>query len=91
MSIHTHLNYLVIVSPPFAPSASSASATVRNFVARSGLASGANSDVTKVTVFELENGIVGYSGTFPGGIREIFSAWDEIYILPNDGKVTSHG
>ncbi|EIN07034.1 hypothetical protein PUNSTDRAFT_114539 [Punctularia strigosozonata HHB-11173 SS5] len=87
MSIHTHLNYLVIVSPPFAPSASSASATVRNFVARSGVTSGANADVTKVTVFELENGIIGYSGTFPGGVREIFSAWDEIYILPNDGKL----
>ena len=30
-SVHTHLNYLVILSPPFIPSAS-ASVTVRNFV-----------------------------------------------------------
>jgi hypothetical protein len=35
LSVHTHLNYLVIVSPPFIPTASAASATVRNFVARS--------------------------------------------------------
>jgi hypothetical protein len=84
-SVHTHLNYLVIISPPFIPTASAASATVRNFVARS--ANPGESDITKVTVFDLENKLVAYSGTFTDGVREIISQWGHIYILSNDGKV----
>ncbi|EMD38025.1 hypothetical protein CERSUDRAFT_113136 [Gelatoporia subvermispora B] len=82
--VHTHLNYMVIVSPPFSPSASAASATVRNFVAKS---AGPNGEITKVTVFDLENKIVTYSGTFTEGIREVVSAWDQIHVLSNDGKL----
>jgi hypothetical protein len=83
-SVHTHLNYLIIISPPFIPSAASASATVRNFVARAPEAEG---DITKVTVFDLENKLVAYSGTFAEGIREVVSQWGRIYVLGNDGKV----
>ncbi|KDQ61289.1 hypothetical protein JAAARDRAFT_55962 [Jaapia argillacea MUCL 33604] len=86
-SVHTHLNYLVIVSPPFIPSASAASATVRNFVARSAN-TGSASDITKVTVFDLENKLVGYSGTFTEGVREVMSQWGQIYILSNDGQLS---
>ncbi|OCH92268.1 hypothetical protein OBBRIDRAFT_773774 [Obba rivulosa] len=82
--VHTHLNYMVIVSPPFSPSASAASATVRNFVAKS---NGNNTEITKVTVFDLENKIVAYSGTFTEGVREVISAWGQIYVLSNDGKL----
>ena len=32
-SVHTHLNYLIMVSLPFTPSAASASANVRNLIA----------------------------------------------------------
>ena len=84
-SVHTHLNYLVIVSPPFVPSASSASATVRNFARMNDLAAG--SDITKVTVFDLENKLVAYSGTFEAGVREVVSQWGRIFILENDGRV----
>lgn len=87
-SIHTHLNYLVIVSPPFAPSASATSATVRNFVART--VDAASTDVTKVTVLDLENKFVAYSNTFTGGVRDVFSASGEIYLLSNDCEVCSH-
>ncbi|KAF8898758.1 hypothetical protein BD779DRAFT_1485409 [Infundibulicybe gibba] len=85
-SVHSHLNYLVIVSPPFVPSASAASATVRNFVARS--ANPGDSDITKVTVFDLENKFVAYSGPFTQGVREIVSQWGKIYILTMDGKLS---
>lgn len=85
-SVHTHLNYLVIVSPPFVPSASSASATVRNLWRNDALSG--NTDYTKVTVFDLENKFIAYSGAFSEGVREVVSQWDQIYILPNDGKVS---
>ena len=84
-SIHTHLNYLVIISPPFFPSATSASATVRNLVARQ--PSATETDVTKVTVFDAENKLVAYSGTFKQGVREVFSQWGMVYVLSTDGKV----
>ena len=48
-SVHTHLNYLVIVSPPFTPSAASAPANVRNLVATR--APDNAHEITKVTVF----------------------------------------
>ncbi|EGN95815.1 hypothetical protein SERLA73DRAFT_95423 [Serpula lacrymans var. lacrymans S7.3] len=85
-SVHTHLNYLVVVSPPFAPSAASASATVRNFVSKN--ATIGDTDITKVTVFDLENKLVAYSGTFVEGVREVISEWGNIYILTNEGKLS---
>jgi len=85
-SIQTHQRYLVIVSPPFIPKASSASATVRNFVAHNPGAG--DSDIAKVTVFDAENRIVAYSGTFENGVRDVFTAWGDLYILPNDGAVS---
>lgn len=79
------MNYIVIVSPPFFPTASSTSATVRNLVALS--ANATESDVTKVTVFDPENRLVAFSGTFKQGVREIISQWGQIFVLTSDGKV----
>ena len=84
-SVHTHLNYLVIVSPPFIPNSATPSATVRNFIARTPLPE--RTDVSKVTVFDLENKFVAYSGTFVEGVRDVISEWGHIYVLTNDGKV----
>ncbi|KAJ8454953.1 hypothetical protein ONZ45_g19107 [Pleurotus djamor] len=83
-SVISHLNYLVMVSPPIVPTASAASATVRH-VAR---AVNPDSEITKVTVFDLENKFVAFSGTFTQGVREIFSGWGQIYILLVDGQLT---
>ena len=85
LSVYTHTNYLVIISPPFTPTSTSASATVRNFVARGQPQS--STDITKVTVFDPENKLVAFSGTFVQGVREVVSQWGDIYILSNDGKV----
>ncbi len=84
-SIYTHHNYVVIVSPPFLPTASAASATVRNFVART--TNAGDSDITKVTLFDPENKLVAYSGTFTEGVREVISAWGHLHVLSNDGNV----
>lgn len=82
--MYAYRNYLVMVSPPFTPSAGATSATIRNFVAKS---SDPNTDISKVVVFDLENKFVAYSGTYTDGIREIFSSDGQIYLLSNDGKV----
>ena len=58
---------------------------MRNFAARANL--GANTDITKVAVFDLENKHVAFSGTFDDGVREVISMFDKIYILSNDGLV----
>ncbi|KAH9952033.1 hypothetical protein B0H21DRAFT_715451 [Amylocystis lapponica] len=80
-----HLNYVVVVSPPFAPSGSAASQTIRNFVARSPVP--VSTDITKVTVFDLDNKFAAYSGTFTDGVREVISVWKRLYVLSNDGKL----
>ncbi|KAF6763702.1 vacuolar membrane protein [Ephemerocybe angulata] len=86
-SVHAHLSYLVMVSPPFFPSAAAASATVRNFVARS--TNPSETDITKVTVFDLENKLVAYSGAFKQGVRDVVSQWGNIYVLSTDGQLLS--
>ena len=84
LSIHAHRNYLVIVSPPLAPSAASASPTIR-FAARNKEAD--KGDVGKVTIFDPENKMVAYSDTFVGGVRSVVSQWGSLYVLTNDGTV----
>lgn len=87
-SVHSHSNYLVIVTPPFFPTFASQSATVRNLVARSPNAG--ETDITKVTVFDPENKLVAYSGTFKQGVREVISQWGNTYVLSTDGNVSSN-
>lgn len=46
-----------------------------------------NTDIAKVTVFDPENKLVAFSGTFVEGVRQVVSQWEDIYVLSNDGKV----
>lgn len=46
-----------------------------------------NTDIAKVTVFDPENKLVAFSGTFVQGVREVVSQWGDIHVLSNDGKV----
>ncbi|THH26500.1 hypothetical protein EUX98_g7688 [Antrodiella citrinella] len=82
--VHVHRNYLVLVTPPFTPSSSAASATVRNFAIRN---DGPTQEITKITILDLENKFVAYSDTFTCGVRETFSANREIHLLLNDGRL----
>jgi vacuolar protein sorting-associated protein 11 len=81
-----HQGYLVIVSPPIAAVPSAASATVRRFAMRAPEPVG---EVTKVTVFDLENKFVAYSGAFSDGVRNVVSVFGSVYILSNSGQVRS--
>ncbi|KAF9028559.1 hypothetical protein BDZ89DRAFT_1101711 [Hymenopellis radicata] len=82
-AIHTHQNYLIIVSPPIIPTGSHPSATVRHF---SNVAHNAGDmDASKVTVFDPDNKITAYSAMFSQGARQVISAWGNIYVLTNDG------
>lgn len=74
------------MSPPIVPTATSASATVRNFAARANPS--ADTDITKVAVFDLENKFVAFSGTFNEGVREVISLFDKVFVLSNDGVVS---
>ena len=77
------------MSPPFFPSSASASATVRNYVARApNPVAATQTDVSKVTIFDLENKFIAYSeSTFTEGVRDVICDDEHIYILGNDGKV----
>lgn len=46
-------------------------------------------DVSKVTVFDVENKFIAYSGIFVNGVRSVFSEWGNIYVLTNGGEVGS--
>lgn len=46
-------------------------------------------DVSKVTIFDLENKFIAFSENFREGAREIICEWGQIYVLSNDGKVSS--
>jgi len=85
-SVHMHLNYLVIVSPPLTANATSASAMIRNFASQNMGASGTK--VTKVTMFDLENKFVAHSKAFTEGVGEVFLQLGNTYVLSNNGKLS---
>lgn len=58
---------------------------MRNYVSKAGV--NGDSDIAKVTVLDLENKLVSYSGTFKQGVRAVFSQWTGIFVLENAGKV----
>lgn len=81
---------MIIVSPPFFPKQSNISATVRNYVARAAEpALVSQQDISKITVIDVENKFVAYSGPVKEGVREVMFRGDEIYVLANDGQVDS--
>ncbi|KAK0549356.1 Vacuolar protein sorting-associated protein 11 [Tilletia horrida] len=89
--LHPSSQQLIIVSPPFTPTSASHSATVRQYVARGDGGGGNkhNGEIAKLTVFDLDNRFVAYSGTFEGGIRDV---WIEPYASPSAvAAVTASG
>ncbi|KAG2739468.1 hypothetical protein P692DRAFT_201811507 [Suillus brevipes Sb2] len=74
---------LAVVSPP--TTVATASPATRKLAAQ---AAGGDRDASRVTVFDMENKVVGYTGMFPEGVREVISEWGNIYILINNGQLT---
>lgn len=88
-AIHIYKDYLVVVSPPFIPSAASNSATVRKFVAKHNAEASSigSTDISRVGVFDAKHKFVAHSSAFKEGVREVFVVWNRIYVLCNDGRV----
>ncbi|WWC62862.1 uncharacterized protein I303_105460 [Kwoniella dejecticola CBS 10117] len=96
-SIAIYRHNLIIISPPFYPSANSASATVRHYVSKTSTTTTnsdgvtiptSTSDISKVTIFDLQNKLVSYSGTYREGVREVFCQWGGIFVYGGNGKLT---
>ncbi|ORY30605.1 putative vacuolar membrane protein [Naematelia encephala] len=87
-SISVFRHNLIIASPPFFPSANSASATVRNYVSKAAASGSDGNDISKLTIFDLQNKVVSYSGTFKNGVREVFFQWGGVFVLGGDGKLS---
>lgn len=85
-SITVYRHNLIITSPSFFPSANSTSATVRHYVKSDPSSTG--SEIAKVTIFDLQNKIISYSGTFREGVRQVTHQWGEIFVLGPEGKVS---
>jgi hypothetical protein len=47
-----------------------------------------DSDIAKVTVLDLENKLVSYSGTYKQGVKAVFGQWNGIFVAENAGKVS---
>lgn len=97
-SIHNLGKSLVIVSPPFTPSANSNSATVRRSAAAvSEVGSSSSAASAKVTVFDLVNKFVSYSGIHKHGVQHVLAATvpssstssnsTDIHLLLGDGNL----
>ncbi|OCF75394.1 vacuolar membrane protein [Kwoniella mangroviensis CBS 8886] len=96
-SISVYQHNLIIISPPFYPSANSASATVRHYVSKQAntttnsdgvSTSNSSNDISKVTIFDLQNKLISYSGTYRDGVREVFCQWGGIFVYGGNGKLT---
>ncbi|ODN93457.1 vacuolar membrane protein [Cryptococcus wingfieldii CBS 7118] len=86
-SIAVFNHNLVITSPPFHPSASSNSATIRHYVKANPNGDSPSVDIAKITVFDLQNKLVGYSGTYKDGVRDVYCQWGGIYVHGGNGKL----
>ncbi|KAJ1033936.1 hypothetical protein NDA16_000144 [Ustilago loliicola] len=97
-SIHLSSSQVVIVSPSFTPSSSSStSSSNRNLVSRDSPLTTPTSrkgsmmpqEIAKITIFDLDNKLVAFTGTFESGIR---LAWvapaGEILVLSDTGELT---
>lgn len=47
-----------------------------------------SADAAKITIFDLENKIVAYSGVFRNGIKALFSQWGTVFVFEGNGQVS---
>ncbi|KAG2070502.1 kinase-like protein [Suillus decipiens] len=69
--IHTHLNYVIVVS--LLTTVATTSPATRKLAAQ---AAGGDGDASRATVFDMEHMVVGYTGMFVEGIKK----WAEIHL-----------
>lgn len=82
----TRSTYLVIVSPPAPPTASRAGARPNGTaVAATAVESGLGP--TKLTIFDPDNKLVAYSTAFEDGVRLVWEARGELWVLTEGARV----
>ncbi|KAJ9473990.1 E3 ubiquitin-protein ligase PEP5 [Pseudozyma hubeiensis] len=97
-SIHLSASQVVIVSPPYTPSNKLTSSSARNLIGNrdsplttptSRKGSMIPAEVAKITIFDLDNKLVAFTGTFDSGIREAWvGAAGEVLVLSDTGELT---
>lgn len=58
---------------------------MRQFVSKNGATS---TDVAKMTIFDLQNKLISYSGTFKDGVRQVAAQWGGVFVFGGNGKVS---
>lgn len=88
-SIHLSASLVIIVSPPFTPSSTGRNRDSPLTTPTSRKGSMIPAEIAKITIFDLDNKLVAFSGTFESGIRE---AWvgpsGEVLVLSDTGELT---
>ncbi|WVN86410.1 uncharacterized protein L203_101574 [Cryptococcus depauperatus CBS 7841] len=87
LSVSVYRHNLIMISPPFHPTVSSAPTTIRQYAKFNGETT-ALADIATVTIFDLQNKIVSYSGTYRDGVRDVVCQWGAIYIYGDNGKLS---
>lgn len=84
--MYAHSGYLVVLSPVVITASSST--IQRNVVPRAKTnTQGTAADAMQLTLFDPENKLIAYSGTFEGGVRDAVSQGGRLYVVTNDGQV----
>ncbi|EJU05949.1 hypothetical protein DACRYDRAFT_92166 [Dacryopinax primogenitus] len=82
--VQSYRSYIIIVSPPFTPSVGASSTALRQLTAR---ADSQSTDVSRVTIFDLENKYIAFTSKFEGGVKDVVCEWGSVFVLCNDGKL----
>lgn len=86
--LFVYKSYIGIVSPTGAAADSNVQSTVRKYI---GQVSSSNPfETTQFTLLDTENKFIAYTGQFVGGVKSIFTEWDDLYVLGGDGQLYRH-
>ncbi|SNX85173.1 related to PEP5 - vacuolar biogenesis protein [Melanopsichium pennsylvanicum] len=91
-SIHLSASQVIIVSPPFTPTSSNRGysnnrdSPITTPTSRKG--SMTPSEIARITIFDLDNKLVAFTGTFESGIRQTWvGPTGEVLVLSDTGEV----
>ena len=78
-------DYIVVVSPPALETKGIRGALPNILSPRPDAV-----EQSKVSILDTENKFIVHTGSIPGGIKEVFSSWGNLYLISTDGEVSLH-
>ena len=75
-------NYIVVVSPPALETKGIRSALPNILSPRPDAV-----EQSKISIIDTENKFIVHTGSVPGGVKEVFSSWGNLYLISTDGEV----